>query len=304
MKKRLALLAIFAIPCGTFALSAGCGDPQPHTTPADDDSAIERYSDELVARAERGEFASDRAPGGFQASPRVAFFGDSNALNLSFPVFYDLESTGRAHPSPSHTVYGCGLLHASDLLAKGRLRESRRSCPRVPRVWSEAIERGRPDVAIVSLGPWEVRDHLLPGDDHFRHIGDPVFDDRLREKMLEAVDILAADGALVVWLTSPDIDIGDGEGEPDSSYPESDPERMARFNEILREVATLRPRQLRVIDLAAYTRTWPGGVFDPQYRPDRVHWSRAGALKLSREWLSDEILDTYRSWVRTRPQSR
>ena len=105
---------------------------------------------------------------GVQASPRIAFFGDSNAFYLSFPVFYQLESTGRARPSLSHTLPGCGLLRAGDLLAKGRLREPRKKCPRVDQVWTEAIERGRPNVAVVSLGPWEVRDHLLPGEDRYR----------------------------------------------------------------------------------------------------------------------------------------
>ena len=57
---------------------------------------------------------------------------------------------------------------------------------------------------------------------------------------------------------------------PPSYDPTSDPARVKRFNEILREVARERP-ELHLVDFAKWMEQRPGGVLDPTLRPDGVH---------------------------------
>jgi hypothetical protein len=168
------------------------------------------------------------------------------------------------------------------------------------RAWADAIARGRPDIAVVSVGPWEVCDRKLRADDRWRHLGDPLLDAELRSEMLAVVDLLAKDGALVIWLTSPEIQ----NGTSAHPHPESDPARMARFNELVFDLERLRPGVLRVADLAAHSKSFPKGVLDPDYRPDGVHLTTVGALRLAREWLATEILRLYRDNAASAPGTR
>jgi hypothetical protein len=75
---------------------------------------------------------------------------------------------------------------------------------------------------------------------------------------------------------------------------------MARFNALLHELPTLRPGLVRLVELADYMAALPRGPLDPDYRPDGTHWSAMGALKLSREWLGEELLRVYRDSSRGR----
>ena len=143
-------------------------------------------------------------------------------------------------------------------------------------------------------GLWDVLDRQLPGDEVWRHPGDTEFDQLLRREMSAAVDALAADGALVVWLTHPAIRSLDRGKVPSEPFPEWDPARMRRLNELVFELEALHPWQVRVIDLAGYMRTLPGGELDPAYRPDGVHLTVDAAVRLSEEWLGEELLRVYR----------
>lgn len=60
------------------------------------------------------------------------------------------------------------------------------------------------------------------------------------------------------------------------------------------ELETLRPGKVRVVDLAGYMRTLPGGEMSAAYRPDGTHLSLEGGVKLAYEWLGQEILRVYR----------
>jgi hypothetical protein len=162
--------------------------------------------------------------------------------------------------------------------------------------WAESIARYQPDIALVKAGPWDLADRKLRGSSRWQHPGDPEFDAYLQSEMLSIVDILAADGSLVIWLTQPEIEVrGPGGKIPDVPFPVSDPARVHRYNELVFELEAFRPGRVRVIDLAAYMRSLPGGALDPKYRPDGIHLTREGAYLLSEAWLAREILRTYRS---------
>ena len=196
-----------------------------------------------------------------------------------------LEAWAGANPGQVQIVdsavyYGCGLTR--DGLFRHAGREQRLDgCGDLATQWSNALDGSGADIALIQVGPIEVDDHLLPFDTAWRAPGDPLFDAYLEQKMLEAVDIVLAHGVTPVWLTSPDIEPPDGDVS-------RDPARMARFNELLRDVARVRPA-LRLVDLARYVETWPRGEFDLALRLDGVHFNTATVSFLVAPWLVSAI---------------
>jgi hypothetical protein len=225
------------------------------------------------------------APAGARASLpaplRVSILGDSSGLMTAD----GLEAWAGANPGQVQIVdsavyYGCGLTR--DGLFRHAGREQRLDgCGDLATQWSNALDGSGADIALIQVGPIEVDDHLLPFDTVWRAPGDPLFDAYLEQKMLEAVDIVLAHGVTPVWLTSPDIEPPDGDVS-------RDPARMARFNELLRDVAHVRPA-LRLVDLARYVETWPRGEFDLALRLDGVHFNTATVSFLVAPWLMSAI---------------
>lgn len=231
--------------------------------------------------------------------PRVAVFGDSTGAVLAVGLHHWLGERGTGEPRRGVAQLGCALATGGRYRFQGTEMGPPEHCADWHEAWPEAIAAYRPDVAVVLLGPWEVCDRQLPGDPTWRHLGDPVLDAYYRRELLAAADRLSADGALVVWLTHPTIAVRDPKtgAAPATPYPESDAQRMARLNELIRELEKERPGKVRVLDLAAHMRdAFPDGEMDQRYRPDGTHLSGEGSLRLAHDWLEGEILRLYREW--------
>ena len=149
---------------------------------------------------------------------------------------------------------------------------------------------------MVSYGPWEVPDRLLPRQKTWQALGDEAVDAYLRRELSNALEILTRDGTLVVWLTYPAIEtrVRGTQRLPPEPFSESDPARMARLNELIREAAELHPESVRVADLQSYMRGLPGGEMDASYRRDGVHLTPLGSARVVKDWLAAEILRIYR----------
>ena len=80
---------------------------------------------------------------------------------------------------------------------------------------------------------------------------------------------------------------------PVPPYPESDPARMARFNELVQQLETLRPGKVVVLDVASYLRNSSGGELDPLYRPDGTHLDAEGSLRLANDFVGPEVIRFY-----------
>jgi lysophospholipase L1-like esterase len=278
---RKRILAIARVICFAAVPAAAA----PGYDPSADVAAATRFFEELAARPTPE--ADGRA-----ALPRVALFGDSTALAMNVGLQYWLDRTREAEPILGAGEFGCGLLREGRYRFQGRVLDRPDHCSDRAASWRKAVRRDRPDVALVSFGTWEVCDRQLDGDPRWRHVGDPVLDERLRAEMRSVVDLLAAEGVHVVWLTHPRIEVRDPATEqpPAEPYPESDPGRMERFNELVRELPAARPGKVEVLDLAGHLRTLPGGELDRRYRPDGVHLSAEGTLRLAHEWLRAQAL--------------
>ena len=53
----------------------------------------------------------------------------------------------------------------------------------------------------------DIQDRRLPGSSALSEIGDPAFDAFLVEQYENAVDVLSATGATVIWMTAPCTDL-------------------------------------------------------------------------------------------------
>lgn len=230
--------------------------------------------------------------------PAVATFGDSTALRLGLELSRLYAENGAAQPRRGAAQMGCGMLEEGVFRFRGRERERPEACGDRDRKFTRTVKRGDPDVSVVAFGPWDVTDRALPGTGRWLAPGDPDLDAALLAAMNEVVDALTVNGGLVLWLTSPVIVVRDDRNAvPATPFPESDPARMHRFNALLGELATARPDDVRIVDLAGHLRSLPGGELDASIRPDGIHMTRESARRVVRDWLGAEVL---RVWADAR----
>jgi peptidoglycan/LPS O-acetylase OafA/YrhL len=226
-------------------------------------------------------------PPGATAPPTVAFFGDSTAL-LTAKGFKRWAADGtQVRMLGGAAWYGCGVVREG----KARFNDevfSVGGCGNLVAQWGKALDVAQPQIGVIQAGPIDVDDHLLPGDAEWRAPGDPTFDALLEAGMLEAVDVFLSRGVTPVWLTSPYTEPSRST-QPPNEDPSGDPARMTRFNEILQDVARQRPA-LRIVDLARWMQHQPGGEFDPELRPDGVHFDEDAAATRVSPWLGPAIL--------------
>jgi peptidoglycan/LPS O-acetylase OafA/YrhL len=221
------------------------------------------------------------------AVPRTAIFGDSTMLTTGLGLGDVLTETGAAAPVGGHTQLGCGLGRGGERQSAGKTESVPEPCDAWPDEWAQAIDQVRPDIAIVQEGPWDAAQRKLPGDDTWRAPGDPVYDAYLKGEIERAVTVLGRQGARIVWLTSPPV----SENVRTSGQPELDqlehPERIARVNELVREVAAAHPDSMRVVDLAAWLQA---SNDDARLRPDGVHLGDAESREVAQRWLAAEVI--------------
>ena len=90
----------------------------------------------------------------------------------------------------------------------------------------------------------------------------------------------------MVLVTQPHIQPGLEQGF--QGLPESDPARIDRLNELLRQAASLRPGVVQIVDLQGWLQQQPGGENDAGMRPDGIHFTDEFAPTVG-QWLGPEI---------------
>lgn len=243
--------------------------------------------------AEGGE---DPDPAALPPGTRIGLsVGDSTMFRTTWGLSLWGDRTGEVEMLSGGGGIGCGLTRGGERRYMGEVSDANVGCDDD---WDEVLrdaarERfdryGHVDFAFIQTGPWDVTDRRLDGDDTWRAPGDPVFDEFLREELSLVTDVLLEEGVPVVWATAPHLDVGRmQQPRPDEPYPESDPARIDRLNEIIREVADQREGAV-VVDLAGYLASLPGGEMDPRLRPDGVHFELDTAEEIA-EWLGPEVM--------------
>jgi peptidoglycan/LPS O-acetylase OafA/YrhL len=235
--------------------------------------------------------------------PRISIFGDSTALQTGWGIASVIQETGNGVIVPGFTGLGCSVIRTPERRTGTVVEQSDDTCNDWERVWQEKIDSSAPNLAMVQVGPWEIADRKLPGDNAWRGPGDPKFDEFLFSEMLAAVDTLSSKGAIVVWLTSP----APGSNSRQQGTSGWDPAtRMARFNELVKQLPDERPGKVVVVDLADWVAHLSPDE-DARLRPDGVHFSSIlgndTSTEVARTYLTEAILTTWRDqWKANREQ--
>jgi hypothetical protein len=182
----------------------------------------------------------------------VLFSGDSlaltlaNALSISeTPYHLHIDNAG---------LLGCGVTQELRRLS-GQLAPPDKTCLNWPAIRLQQVRQDKPDLVAFLVGRWELTDQFRDGE--WRSVGDPDLDAYLAGQLDRAIDELSSTGALVALLTVPCM--SEPEQPNGSPYPEADPARVTRFNELLAQAQARHPQQSRLVDLDGIV--CPGGHF-------------------------------------------
>lgn len=231
-----------------------------------------------------------------KSRPTVAFIGDSTALLTSAGVLGWGLDTGKmtvvGWSSDADRWLGCGLVQAGLVRYGGEISPASEDCGDRDQAWGGVLGASRPAAVVVQFGPFDVADHLLPGDSTWRGPGDPVYDKQLFTAMTALADVSLRRHIPTIWLTSPHVDVSRENVPPGTQLPEGEPARMDRVNELLRTLARHKPG-MHIVDLAGWVKRWPHGEYDTTLRPDGIHFTLGSARTLA-NWLGPAILRVLR----------
>jgi hypothetical protein len=223
-----------------------------------------------------------RVPG---TTMRVTVVGDSVGIGIA----NGLGSWGSSHNAEvsDRSAVGCPIARGGLYRAEGDTLSFPAECSwERPDRFPAALTQTTPDVVVVVDGAWEVLDRLQPGSSTWEHLGEPGADRFLLAEMLRAIDLLGSDGARVVLITSADVQHRNVQGYV--VMPDSDPKRIDRFNQILRQAAAMRPGVASVVEFGAWIRSQPGGQYAKNVRIDGVHYLPAFDPTIG-NWLGPEV---------------
>src|SRR5436190_3854110 len=186
-------------------------------------------------------------------------------------------------------ILGCGVVQGGPFYYFGKKYDPLPQCEAWKDTWKGAVDRDRPDVAMILVGRWELMDRKF--GDHWTHIGaDPAYDAFLVAQTETAVGIASATGAKVALATTPYYHRGN---KPDGgTFPEDDPARVDRMNQLFHEVAARHPGLVTLLDVGA--RLSPEGklamrIGDVKVRSDGVHIAHDAGPVLG-PWLFPQLL--------------
>lgn len=218
---------------------------------------------------------------------RVAFLGDSVAWTTAGAIapHADLSSVDVLN----HGIWGCGVVRGVPFRYFGAtLHALPNDCDHWPEQWAAAVDRHRPDVAVVMVGRWELMDRVHNGV--WTHVGETAFDDYLRSELDLAIATAGSRGARVVVATTPYYRRGDAPGG--GTWPEDDPARVHLVNHLLREAAARHPG-VAVVDFGS--RLSPGGALAMEIDGVRVRTDGVHVAAESGSWLSPWLLHEIRT---------
>jgi hypothetical protein len=228
-------------------------------------------------------------PAGFVRSPgppeRVLLLGDSVAFTYAAGLDVPPEESGVE--VITRTVIGCGIARGGPIRTKGQVTNTAEQCEEWPQRWRELVDSRDFDIVAIAVGRWETHDRRHAG--RWAHLGQPAFDAYITAELDRAVELLSSRGTRVALFTAPYYD--GFERLDGGHWPEDDPHRVDRFNQILRAVARRHPGLVQVVDLGRqlspkgrYTRTLGGVVVRTE---DGVHVTPEGAALLPSKVLPE-----------------
>jgi peptidoglycan/LPS O-acetylase OafA/YrhL len=263
-----------------IALAAVVGVLLAATPPQTSSPAVANSASQRVAPGARvGSKIAPQAPVG---TTRVLVVGDSLALTLTNGLSVN-EVPYKVHLDNAGEL-GCGVSQENRRL-QGQFNAPPAYCLTWPQDRARTVATDHPDLVALLVGRWEVTDTYHDGS--WEHVGEPDFDAYVSGELDRAIDVLSSTGAPVALLTMPCVSATES---PDGSpYPEDDPARVTRFNQLLVEAQARHPATSRLVDLNAMV--CPGGVYTSTLdgvtvrTTDGVHFPITGVAPLAARLL-------------------
>lgn len=221
-------------------------------------------------------------------APVVSVVGDSTALALALGMATWAGKTGELEMVPGVTGLGCGLLLEGERSYLGGGGPIDPACAKRP----QHLRELDPDIDVVVYmgGAWEVAAYRTPGSDELRTIEDPTLRAELADALEEVYATVTADGATFAFVLVPDLEAGVRRREsPLEPAAESDPARIALYNQLGRDLADRHPDDVALIDLRGFMADLPGGPLDRTLRPDGIHLTTEAAALVADEYLAAEV---------------
>jgi hypothetical protein len=216
----------------------------------------------------------------------VLVVGDSVALTLGFGIAYDRTKLNLTVSNDG--ILGCGLLRGGQIWVDGVWSNIGANCQQWPTRWAYDVGFSKPQVVIVLTGTWDAFDRRING--RFIPYGSPEADQLLVQDMHDSLNVLAAQGAEVIYLTAPYI-VKENDPNPPSQYRSAfDRPRVDHFNQLLQQAVGSDPRA-EIVDLNKFLA--PGGQMahlrdGKPFQDDGVHFGPEGSLATA-DWLGPSI---------------
>jgi peptidoglycan/LPS O-acetylase OafA/YrhL len=216
--------------------------------------------------------AGRATPPPLPAHPKVAFYGDSQAMTL---LINKPDDIGTYLTVVDDTIEGCGVLLGKVASSSGEKRNLTADCRDWASAWTSKVAATRPDLAIVMIGAWDVFDLTLDSGQTLP-FASPAWDANFQSQVSQGVGILRSGGAQVALALLPcyhPIQASAG------LWPErGDNVRTRHINDLLRAVAAKDPdSRVRTVDPPSQFCTDPAIGADTAYRWDGVHYYKKGA---------------------------
>jgi peptidoglycan/LPS O-acetylase OafA/YrhL len=223
-----------------------------------------------------------------QGRQSLLVVGDSvgDSLVASFP--------GNTYPNwqvQGSTILGCGL-GGHQLSFEGVQGMKNPKCDSAFTSWRSAVNAAQPEAVMLSLGAWEVFDHIVHGQ--VESVMSQEYANYLTARLQTSYDILTSTGAHlfipnVPCFAEPEA----GELRENFAAIRNDPERAAAVNKVITDFAASHS-DTTVIDLSSWL--CPGGNYEAtrdgiQMRYDGVHFTVAGGAKVWGAVLMPAILN-------------
>jgi peptidoglycan/LPS O-acetylase OafA/YrhL len=281
----VAALAFVPLPVDRGELATSIDETQ---------SAFDEFlAEQAQTSTTAGPTTSTTAPEAPIAS--VGVYGDSTGMGLGLGFGHWAAASGAFTSVPGDTRIGCPVARFEAIKPDDVLRQEP-YCASWPTRWRQIVADHPTDIALLVAAVWHTPDVLLPGASDWSAIGDPEVDRFIHDELQLAVDVLSSSGALVVLVTWPQFATPKETRRSEAQERQWEPERMARYNEILAEVAAERPDTARVIDLAG----WMGDRWDDRtLRPDGTHFLGPTFQQVSGEWFGPELDRIWQAWWET-----
>ncbi len=224
----------------------------------------------------------------------VLLVGDSTAWSAGLAVG-TRESAWRVNMINASRI-GCGIAPGVGAGDGDQAPVKYGECWNWPQEWQQTVAVQKPDVSLLIVGHWEVVNRLVNGK--VMHVGQPVYDNLLKQQFEKAVQVLGSAGGKVALATAPCYLRPE---RPDGTYwPQDNCARVQDFNKIVWAVAAEHPTNVVVLDLYKFFSPdgkWHLDIGGHQVRdPDGIHFNINGG-----EWLAPVFLGGIRELMGLSP---